>query len=144
MWHTLATLELALGCLYPIIIAVQHNFPPDTEMRTAAYFELQFHFRSLGFCIHPIRIRNEEHFTGQSVVIYLHNKLAYFALAEQYLMIYLKQNLAAEIEACWRIDTRYQIIPSAAKGGMIAVLPSVWWQTVISAMESTAPLNSIA
>jgi hypothetical protein len=70
--------------------------------------------------------------------------VAYLALAEQYLMIYLKQNLAAEIEACWRIDTRYHLIPSAAKGVMIAVLPSVWWQTVINAMESTAPLNSVA
>jgi len=144
MWHTLATLELALGCLYPVILAVQHNFPPDVEVRKSAYFELQFHFRSLGFCIHPLRIHNEvEPFTGQSVVIYLHNKQAYLALAEQNLMIYLKQNLAAETEACWnlRIDTRY-LLP--AEDGMIAVLPSVWWQTVISAMESTAPLNSIA
>jgi len=141
MWQTLATLELALGCLYPIMVACQHNFPPDAEVRKTAFSALQSYCAGLGYAVQLLQTRSEVHknFNGNIVSIFLPDKIAYVALADDCLMVFLKQYLSSIAEPFWtaRLDTRYWFAESAVS----SLLPSDWWQSVVSALQSGAQLN---
>src|SRR3990170_2977792 len=104
MWYTLATLELALGCLFPIIVAVQQNFPADAEVRKAAFSALQSYCAGLGQPIHQTTKSN-------SVLLLLSDKVVHLVLHEDCLIIYLKEYASGIVEPFWtaRIDTNYVV-----------------------------------
>jgi len=136
MWHTLATLELALGCLYPVIITCQHHFPPDAEVREAAFYSLQSYYIDL-------RVPVKSDFVRKVVTIYLgENITAKVHLAGDYLLVYMKESGGFQIPF-WiaEINARsYLVKPTPTT--INSFLPGDWWQTVIKTLDSEATLNT--
>jgi len=147
MWHTLATLELALGCLYPVIIACQHNFPPDAEVREAAFYSLQSYYTDKGYGVQLLQTRSGptknylpplhpslSKIHGDLVAIFLPCEIVYVTFAENCLMVFLKE-YASGIEEHFcaaHLTNRYWVLFSTFS----PLLLGDWWQTVVDTLDS--------